>query len=60
MEELIRPGNYSMIESCGLRLIDAKLSQMEGSQGIEETLTLMEEIKSEINSKKDEVYSVMK
>jgi hypothetical protein len=41
-------------------MVDPKLRQVEGSQGIEETLILMEETKSAINSKKDEVNAVMK
>lgn len=60
MEERIHPGRYCMIEFCCLRLIDTKVSQVESNQGIEETLTLMEETTSAINSKKDKVDAMMK
>lgn len=42
------------------RLIDTNLRQVEGGQGIEETVLLMDERKSAINSIKHEANAVMK
>lgn len=60
MKQSIRPGRYPLIELCRLSLTDDKLSQVEGGQGIEETLILMEERKSAINLRRNEINAVMK
>jgi hypothetical protein len=56
----MHPSRYSMKEPCSLRLIDAKLSQVKGGQGIEETVILMEESKRAINSRNHKLDTVMK
>jgi hypothetical protein len=60
MKQVMHPGKYSMIELCSHTLIDANLSQVEGSQGTEEILFLMEEKKNLINSREQEIGAVMK
>lgn len=55
----MHPGEY-MIELCSLRLIDAKLSQVEDGQGIEGTFILLEQTKSAINSRKHNIDALMK
>lgn len=60
MNQVIRPGKYSMRELWSLMLTDTKHSQVEGNQGIEETVISVEERKSEINSRRWEAAVVMK
>lgn len=43
-----------------LRLLDAKLSQIEGGQGLEETLRLTEEKENIMTSKNHKIDAVMK
>jgi predicted secreted acid phosphatase len=60
MEQFLHPGRYSLIELCSLRLTDDNLRQVECSQGIEDTLILMEKRKYTKNSRNDQVDAVVK
>lgn len=60
MNQATRTGKCSMGELCSLKLTDANFSQSESGQGTEETLILMEERKSAINSRKYQTAVVIK